>query len=47
MAFAFLQDVPISWEVYQHIRTQLGDQPPPGLVVHVVMETASGFSTKQ
>lgn len=43
MAFSFLQDVPISWEVYQHIRSQLGEKPPPGLVVHVVMETETGL----
>jgi len=43
MAFAFLQDVPITWEVYKHIRAELGDRPPPGLVVHVVIETENGL----
>jgi hypothetical protein len=43
MAFAFLQDVPISWEVYRHIRSQLGEKPPAGLVVHVVIETENGL----
>lgn len=43
MAFAFLQDVPISWPVYGQIRAELGEPPPAGLVVHVVMETERGL----
>lgn len=41
--FAFTQDVPISWEVYQQIRAELPAQAPPGLVVHLVVETAQGL----
>ena len=43
MAFAFLQDVPITWQVYTHIRALLGEKPSPGLIVHVVMETDQGL----
>lgn len=47
MPFAFTQDVPITWEVYQRIRSgldaALGGRPPPGLIVHVVMETEKGL----
>jgi hypothetical protein len=43
MAFAFLQDVPIRWELYREIRAELGEKPPPGFVLHVVIETAQGL----
>ena len=43
MTHAFVQDVPIGWEVYRQIRAELGDEPPAGLVVHVVMETEKGL----
>ncbi|WP_242333614.1 MULTISPECIES: hypothetical protein [unclassified Anaeromyxobacter] len=43
MAYAFTQDVPIGMEVYRQIRAELGDRPPPGLVVHVVIELEKGL----
>lgn len=43
MAYAFLQDVPIGWETYRHIRAELGEVPPDGLVVHVVLEREGGL----
>jgi len=43
MSYAFTQDVPIPWAVYQQIRANLGDGAPEGLVVHVVIETEKGL----
>jgi hypothetical protein len=38
MAYAFVQDVPIGLDLYRQIRAGLGEAPPAGLVVHVVIE---------
>jgi heme-degrading monooxygenase HmoA len=43
MPYAFTQDVPIPWAVYQKIRASLGEGAPEGLVVHVVIETETGL----
>jgi hypothetical protein len=42
MTYAFVQDVPIDAEFYQRILDGLGDEPPPGLIVHVVTEIPGG-----
>lgn len=42
MTFAFTQDVPIDAAFYQRITEGLGDQPPPGLVVHIAAERPEG-----
>jgi hypothetical protein len=34
MPFAFTQDVPIDAATYGRIRDGIGDEPPPGLIVH-------------
>jgi hypothetical protein len=41
--FAFRQEVPIGMDVYRLIREELGEVPPPGLVVHVVEEIPQGL----
>ena len=43
MAFAYVHDVPIGMEVYREIRAGLGDRPPPGLIVHLVIEREHGL----
>jgi hypothetical protein len=42
MTFAFTQDVPIDAATYARITEQLGDTPPPGLIVHLAMERPEG-----
>ena len=42
MTFSFVQDVPIDAPFYQRIREGLGDDVPPGLVLHVAMEQPEG-----
>jgi len=44
MAYAFVQDVPASWENYLTVAAALGDDAPPeGLIVHVAGPTDEGF----
>ena len=40
--YAWIQDVPIGEDVYAKIREKLGAEPPPGLVVHVVLRREDG-----
>lgn len=40
--FAFTQDVPIDAAFYARITEALGDDPPPGLIVHVAAERPEG-----
>lgn len=42
MAYAWLQDLPITREVYQQIRAALGSETPPGLLVHLVTNNPDG-----
>jgi hypothetical protein len=42
MMYAFTQDVPIDAAVYSRILEGLGDEPPKGLVVHLVVERPEG-----
>ena len=42
MAYAFQQDLPITREIYQRIRTALGEVVPPGLIVHLVTDSPTG-----
>jgi hypothetical protein len=43
VAFAFQQDVPINMDVYRTIVERLGENPPEGLIVHLVMEQERGL----
>lgn len=43
MTYAFIQDVPIDTTAYGEIRAGLGDQPPDGLVVHLVVPNGAGL----
>ncbi len=43
MAYAFQQDVPINLGIYRTIVERLGDTPPEGLIVHIVMEQERGL----
>jgi hypothetical protein len=43
MAYAYTQDVPINWPVYEQIRKELGFDPPDGLIAHLVVKTEQGL----
>ena len=43
MSYAYIQDVPINLGLYQQIKAELGDEPPKGLIVHVVGQTEQGL----
>jgi hypothetical protein len=42
MTYAFTQDVPIDAAMYARIREGLGEDPPPGLLVHLALERPEG-----
>jgi predicted urease superfamily metal-dependent hydrolase len=41
--YAFIQDVPITEELYAKIRAALGSEPLPGQIVHVVLKREDGL----
>ena len=41
--YSFMQDVPSNPEMYGKLRAALGPETPPGLVVHLALETDSGL----
>lgn len=41
--YGFVQDVPANEEMYRQIRARLGEQPPTGLVAHVVLSREGGL----
>ncbi len=43
MAYAFVQDVPITMEIYEQIKAEIGAEVPRGLIVHVVAQTERGL----
>ena len=43
MPYAFIQDVPADEPAYREIRALLGDEPPEGLITHVVVQQDSGL----
>lgn len=43
MTYAWIQDVPINLAIYEQIKAELGDQPPQGLIVHLVAQTEHGL----
>lgn len=40
--YAWIQDLPITLEIYRDIIADLGDQPPEGLIVHVAQVMEDG-----
>ena len=40
--YAFTQDVPIDRAFYNRITEGLGDDPPPGLIIHLAIERPEG-----
>jgi len=42
MTYAFTQDVPIDAAMYARIRDGLGEERPPGLIVHLALELPEG-----
>jgi heme-degrading monooxygenase HmoA len=43
MAYGWMQDVPITMEMYQQIRAELGTEAPGEMIVHVVSQTERGL----
>jgi hypothetical protein len=43
VTYGWTQDVPITMEVYQQIKLELGTNVPAGLIVHVVSQTERGL----
>jgi hypothetical protein len=43
MSYAFVQDIPATWERYLRIADALGAAAPEGLVLHVAGPTEEGF----
>lgn len=43
MAYAFQQDVPINMDIYRTIMDRLGETPPEGLIVHLVIQREQGL----
>jgi hypothetical protein len=41
--YGFIQDLPITPEIYARIREGLGTEPPEGLIVHVVTRHDDGL----
>ena len=41
--YAFIQDVPITEELYAKIRTALGSEPIAGQIVHIVLKREDGL----
>jgi hypothetical protein len=39
---AFTQDVPLNAELYQQLRSDLGDERPVGLITHLALELPEG-----
>lgn len=43
MRYAFVQDVPATWDAYRGVAEILEAEPPEGLVIHVAGPTDEGF----
>jgi hypothetical protein len=43
MSYAFVQDVPATWDTYREIAEALGPTAPTGLVLHAAGPTDEGF----
>ena len=43
MGYAFVQDVPATWDTYRKVAEALGAAAPEGLVIHVAGPTEEGF----
>jgi len=43
MSYAFVQDIPATWDTYLGIAEALGAAAPEGLVIHVAGPTEEGF----
>jgi len=43
MSYAFIQDVPADEAMYAEIKKRLGDEPPKGLIAHLVIKREGGL----
>ncbi len=43
MAFAFYMDVPIDEAIYARVREKVGEEPPKGLIMHLVVKRDDGL----
>jgi hypothetical protein len=45
MAYAFVEDIPASWEQYEPVDAAIADAVPQGLILHVAGPTDDGVRT--
>jgi hypothetical protein len=45
MAYAFVEDIPASWEQYEPVDAAIADPVPEGLILHVAGPTDDGVRT--
>jgi hypothetical protein len=43
MSYAFVYDVPGDEQIYQRVKSELGDETPKGLVVQIVVKREGGL----
>lgn len=43
MPYAFVQDVPATEAIYRDVKASLGDDPPAGMILHVVLKRDGGL----
>jgi hypothetical protein len=43
MSYAFYYDVPGTEELYQRIKAEIGDEPPKGQVLHLIVKHDGGL----
>jgi hypothetical protein len=43
MPYAFIRDVPISERQYAEVKAAIGDEPPKGLIAHLVVRHSQGL----
>jgi hypothetical protein len=43
MTYAFFYDVPGTEDLYQRVKAEIGDEPPKGLVLHLVARHDGGL----
>ena len=43
MSYACSYEVPATIEMYREVRRLIGDEPPPGMITHLVVRSGSGL----
>ena len=42
MAYAFTQDLPVTPEIWQRVKSEMGPEPAKGLILHLVVRNPNG-----